>query len=74
MDHTGAPDGPFVCAPDLLLPVAFAVSSIVYVFQMTLPFAASSATTLPRNVHHSYSGLRGNVESYDDTGTYNTPR
>jgi hypothetical protein len=28
-------------------------SSIVYVFQTCLPVAASSATTLPRNLQHS---------------------
>ena len=41
------------CVPAAVLIVRCGVSAIVYVFQITLPVAASSALTLPRNVQHS---------------------
>ena len=50
--HTPAPDGPHSCVPAAFFFVGRA-SSIVYVFQICLPVAASSAVTLPRNLQHS---------------------
>ncbi len=46
--HTGAPDGPHSCVPTLFFVVGAGSSGIVNVFQICLPVAPSSATTLPR--------------------------
>ena len=40
-------------------------SSIVYVFQTTLPVSRSSAERLPRNVQHSYSGRPPCTSSFE---------
>ena len=50
--HTPPPAGPHKSTPFELLRVTLGVSGMVYVFQICLPVAASSATTLPRKVQH----------------------
>src|SRR2546429_9964832 len=68
------PDGPHVFVPALFCPVTFGSSRTRYVLQMRLPVAASSATTLPRNVQHSYLGfVAASDSSRPDTGTYRRP-
>ena len=72
-DQTAAPDGPNSCVPTLFVRVGFGASGITYVFHTTSPVAASSATTLPRNVQHGYFGSAPATSSIDDTGTYSRP-
>ena len=48
-------------------------SGVVKVRQISLPVAASSATTLPRNVQQGYCGLEPEFSSCDAMGTYSLP-
>src|SRR5438067_1324699 len=72
VDQTPPPDGPHSCVPAADFAV-FCGSATVYVFQITLPVAASSALTLPLNVQHSYVGMTAVPSSIDDTGTNTRP-
>src|SRR6266699_3574866 len=72
VDHTPPPEGPQSCVPVAVFVVRCGVST-VYVFQITLPVAASSALTLPLNVQHSYVGITAVPSSSDDTGTKTRP-
>ena len=56
--------------PVCILPTIFGTSAIVYVFQICLPVAASSATTFPRKEQHGYFGSELVPSSDDATGTY----
>src|SRR5205823_5565590 len=74
VDHTATPDGPQVFAPALFTPVILGTSVTVYARQIRFPVAASKATTLPRNVQHSYLGLVAAMDSSrPETGTYSRP-
>jgi hypothetical protein len=68
-DQMAAPDGPKSCIPALFFCVGCGVSGMTYVFHATSPVAASSATTLPRNVQHGYFESAPTSSSIDETGT-----
>ena len=52
-DQTAAPAGPMTAVPALFFPTGPGTSGMRYDFQTMLPVAASSATTLPRNVQQA---------------------
>ena len=68
-DQIAPPAGPDICAPAVLILYGRGSASMEWLFQSTLPLAASSATTLPRNVQHGYFGSRAAASSAADTGT-----
>src|SRR5512134_2617471 len=72
-DQTAAPDGPQSSVPMGFLALLVGASGIVWVFHTCCPDAASSETTLPRKVQHSYAGMPPEPSSSDDTGTYKRP-
>src|SRR5262245_40619145 len=73
-DQTATPEGPQVFVPALFCPLGFAASETKYAFQICFPLAASSATTLPRKLQHSYLGfIEASDSSLPETGTYNRP-
>ena len=67
--HTGAPEGAQAFVPTEVRPVILGCSGIVCVPQRTVPVAASTAITLPRNVQHSYAGSAAGVTSSEETAT-----
>ena len=66
VDQMPAPEGPICCFPAAFLRTGFGVSAIVNVCQSFLPVAASSATTLPRNVQHSKFGSGPSASSNEE--------
>src|SRR5665213_1742230 len=68
-DQIAAPAGPQRVVPELLWPMGFDSSGLVYVFQRTAPVAAFSASRLPRNVQHSYRAFAPCPSSPEETGT-----
>src|SRR5260370_3793155 len=53
-DQILAREGPQFCTPAAVLVVGCGSSATEYVFQICFPVTASSATTPPREVQHSY--------------------
>src|SRR5277367_4332147 len=72
-DQMPAPDGPHSCTPCEFFRTGCAAPAIVYVFHITLPLAASSDETLPRNLQHSSLASAPLTSSSDETPTYNLP-
>src|SRR5271156_580117 len=68
--HTPPPAGAQRSTPFEFLETIFGTSAIVQVFQIRLPVAASSATTLPRKLQHGYLGSELGPSSPDAAGTY----
>ncbi len=64
----GAPDGPNCCVPTRLT-VVFSAFFIVWNVHSCLPLFASSATTAPWLVQHSYSGAAPRLSSPEEIGT-----
>src|SRR5882672_12949532 len=72
VDHTPAPEGPYVAVPILVMPVFFG-GSTRNVCHTIEPSLALSAVTLPRKVQHGYSGSTERVSSHDAAGMNTTP-
>src|ERR1700730_12719983 len=72
-DHQAAPAGPKSCMPALFLPRGDGASGIVKVCHTRSPVAASSATTLPRNVQQPYEACAPVPSSPEAIPTYRRP-
>src|SRR5262249_57739613 len=68
-DQMAAPAGPYNCVPAAFFRCGLGSSGMEYDFQINLPVNASSASTLPRNVQHSYLSFRPTASSMEETGT-----
>src|SRR4030081_3516479 len=72
VDHTPAPEGPYVAVPILVAPVFFG-GSTRNVCHTIEPSFALSAVTLPRKVQHGYSESTERFSPQEAAGTNTTP-
>ena len=73
LDQVGAPEGASTRVPFAVRLTSFGSSGMVKCSHTVLPVAASTATSLPRKVQHSYFGSAAGMTSSEETGTSSLP-